>query len=235
MSTIASRYQPNGEHLPLRSDKPQTGTTSEPFSVNDPAGTNALVGIPGAYRVLYLLTSKQSTGADFERTREEPLLEDRGLDQKSKELGLEPQLLTRSTSARADNSFAHGRGGDYNQSIGTSESLRQKAGYIPPVGAESLHRGLTRSPSPVSSRATPYIGSTGPLQENLRTAKPRGWIRRLSMPVLSSLDSSKKTDSPSHNYSPQTWRSSLALPETKSRYRKTSLDIVGSESNQRRQ
>jgi len=53
------------------------------------------------------------------------------------------------------------------------------------------------------------------------------------MPVLSSLDVSKK-DSPVYNDSSQAWRSNLALPETNPRHRKTSLETLGSKSNQRR-
>ena len=238
VSTIATRYQPSGEHPPLRLDRSQTATTSERSSVNDAAGANASVGIPESHCTFYLLTSEQSKDADIERTRKEPLLEERDLDQRSKELESEPQRLIRSTSAIAENSFTRHRGGGHNQPTGAWETVgpRQKVSRsnMPPVGPESLQRGLTRSPSPVTPQSPPYPESTGPPQENPRTAKPRGWIRRLSMPVLSSLDGSKKTDSPLHNDSSRAWRSSLALPETKSRHRKTSLDTLGSKSNQRR-
>jgi len=238
VSTIATRYQPSSEHPPLRLDRSQTGTTSERSSVNDAAGANASVGIPGSHCAFYLLTSEQSKNTDTERIRKEPLLEERDIDRRSKELESEPQRLIRSTSAIAENSSIHHRGGGHNQPMGAWETVgtRQKASrsHMPPVGPESLQRGLTRSPSPMTPQSPPYPGSTGPPQENLRTAKPRGWIRRLSMPVLSSLDSSKKTDSPWHNDSSRAWRTSLALPETKSRYRKTSLDTLSSRSNQRR-
>ena len=237
VSTIAGRYQPSGEHSPLRSDRSQTGTTSEPSSANDAAGANASVGIPESHCGFHPLTSEQSTNTDFERTKREPLLEERDLGQRSRELEWEPQRLIRSTSTRAENFSTRDRGGGHNQPAGAWETVgpRQKVNrsHMPPVGAESLQRGLTRSPSPVSSQAPPYIGPTGSPQENPRTAKSRGWIRRLSMPVLSSLDGSKKTDSPSHNDSSRAWRSSLALPETTSRYRKTSLDTLGSKTNQR--
>lgn len=185
--------------------------------------------------MFYLLNSKQSMDADPERTREELLPEERDPEQRSKELE-GPQQLIGSTGARAENNFAHNRGGGRNQPADTWETVgRQRdRNHLPPVGAEPLQRGLTRSPSPVSSHAPPYIRPTGSPQESPRTAKPRGWIRRLSMPVLSSLDGSKKTDSPPYNDSPRAWRSSLALPETKLQHRKTSLDTPGSKSNQRR-
>lgn len=185
-----------------------------------------------------LLNTKQSMNVDLERTREELLLERRDLERRSKELELGPQRPIRSTSAQAENNFAHDRGGGNDQSADTWDIVgqRQKVSrnHMPPLGVEPLQRGLTRSPSPVSPRSPPYIGSTGSPVESPRTAKPRGWIRRLSMPVISSLDGSKKADSPLHNDSPRAWRSSLALPETKSRHRKTSLDTLGSKPNQRR-
>jgi len=168
--------------------------------------------------------------------RKEPLLKERDLEQRSKGLGSAPQRLIRSTSAQAENTSARDRGGRHNQPTDTWETVgaRQNVNprHMPPVGAESIQRGLTRSPSPVMFHTPPHIGSPGSPQET-RTAKSRGWIRRLSMPVLSSLDSSKKTHSPAHNSSSQ-WRSSLALPETNPRHRKTSLDTLGNKSNQRR-
>lgn len=237
VSTIATRYQPGGEHPPLRLDRSQTGTTSERSSVNDAVGANASVGIPESHCAFYLLTSEQSKNTDTEGTRKEPLLEERDLDRRSKELESEPQRLIRSTSVIPENSSTCYRGG-HNQPTGAWETIgtRQKVSrsHMPPVGPESLQRGLTRSPSPMTSQSPPYPRSAGPPQEDPRKAKPRGWIRRLSMPVLSSLDGSKKTDSPLHNDSSRAWRSSLALPETKSRYRKTSLDTLNSRSNQRR-
>lgn len=175
---------------------------------------------------------------DFERARKELLLKERDLERRSKELELERQRLIKPTSAHAENSPTPSHGGGYSQPLGTRESIdpRQSASprNIPPVSAEPLQRGLTRSPSPASPYTPPPAGSTGPPQENPRTAKPRGWIRRLSMPVLSSLEGSKKADSPVHNDSSQAWRSSLALPETNPRHRKTSLDTLVSKSNQRR-
>ena len=236
VSTIAGRYRPSGEHPPLQSDRSQTGTTSEPSSVNDAAGANTSVSIPESCCAFYLLINEQST--DFERRRKEPVLGERNLDQRSKELELESQRVIRSTSTRAEDSPTRDRGGGHNNPTGAWEIVgqRQKVGrsHTPPVGVESLQRGLTRSPSPLSPQAPPHIGPTDLPQENPRTAKSRGWIRRLSMPVLSSLDSSKKTDSPLHNDSYRAWRSSLALPETKSQHRKTSLDTLGGKSNQRR-
>lgn len=165
-------------------------------------------------------------------------LEDRGPDRRSKELELESQRDARPTSTRAENSLTHNRGGDRSQPTDAWEIVgsRQKVtrNHILPVGTEPLQRGLTRSPSPASPHAPPYVGSTSSPQDTPQAVKPRGWIRRLSMPVLSSLDGSKKIDSPSHNDSSHAWRSSLALPETNPRYRKTSLDTLGSKSNQRR-
>ena len=169
--------------------------------------------------------------------RKELLLKERDLDLRSKELELERQRLIGSTSAQAESPSTPNRGGR-NQPANTWEttSPRKNASprYMSPTGAEPLQRGLTRSPSPVSPHTPPHTGSIGSPQENTRTVKPRGWIRRLSMPVLSSLDGSKKTDSPVHNEPPQAWRSSLAIPETNPRHRKTSLDTLGSKSNQRR-
>ena len=188
--------------------------------------------------VLYLLISNQGTNADFERTRKQPLLKEQDFEQGSKELGLVPRRLIRSTSAQAENTSARDRGGRHNQPTNIWETVgpRQNVSprHMPPVAAESLQRGLTRSPSPVRSHTPPHIGSPGSPQEIPRTAKSRGWIRRLSMPVLSSLDGSKKTDSPAQNGSSQAWRSDLALPETNPRHRKTSLDTLGSKPNQRR-
>ncbi|KAF9650217.1 hypothetical protein BDM02DRAFT_1484078 [Thelephora ganbajun] len=219
VSTIAGRYQPGGEHPPVRSDGSQTGTTFEP-SFNDAAGANT-----------------SGTNTDFERTRREPLLQERDLDERSKKFNMGPQRLVRSTSAQVENSSIN-RGGDHNQPTSTREAvgLRQNMSirHAQPIGAESLQRGLTRSPSPMSSPAIPYMESSGSPQENPRTTKSRGWIRRLSMPVLSSLDGSKKVDSPVRGDSSQAWRSSLALPETKPRHRKASLDTLGRKSNQRR-
>ena len=175
---------------------------------------------------------------DFETARRELLLKERDLDQRSKELELERQQLIRSTSAQAESPSTRDRGGGHNQLAETWESagLRQnvRPRRMPPVSAEPLQRGLARSPSPVSPHTPPSAGSNGPPQDNSRSVKPRGWIRRLSMPVLSSLDGSKKVDSPVHNDLPQAWRSSLALPETNPRHRKASLDTLGSKSNQRR-
>ena len=175
---------------------------------------------------------------DFERTRKELLLKERDLERRTKELELERQQLIRSTSAQAESFPTRSYGGVHDKPANARETAGQwqNAGsrHTPLVEAETLRRGLTRSPSPVSPNNSPHVGSTGSPQENLRTAKPRGWIRRLSMPVLSSLEGSKKADSPVHNDAPQAWRSSLALPEANPRHRKTSLDTFGSKSNQRR-
>jgi hypothetical protein len=175
---------------------------------------------------------------DFERMRKELLLKERDLERRSKELEIDRQRLIRSTSAQTEIYPTRDRGGGHGQLANPQETAGLRQGisprHMPPVGAEPLQRGLTRSPSPVDSYTLPHTGSAGPPQENPQTAKPRGWIRRLSMPVLSSLDGSKKADSPVHNDSPRAWRSSLALPETNPRHRKTSLDALDSKSNQRR-
>lgn len=170
--------------------------------------------------------------------RKELLLKERDLEQGPKEHESEPQGLIGPTSAQAENSSRDRRSG-HNQPANIRETAGLRQNVIvghrtTSVGAESLPQGLTRSPSPVSPHNQPYIGSTGSTQENPRTAKSRGWIRRLSMPVLSSLDGPRKTDSPVHNDSSQTWRSSLALPETKPRHRKASLDTLGNKSNRGR-
>lgn len=211
--------------------------SSEPPS-NDAAGVNTSVCIPQHFCIVYLLITKQGGNMDLERTRRELLLKERDLERRSKELELERQRLIRSTSAQAERSPTRNHGGVHNKPAnvkGTADE-RQNMGprYTPLVGAESLPRALTRSPSPVTPHTPPYVGSTGSPQENPRTAKSRGWIRRLSMPVLSSLDGSKKVDSPVHNDSPQAWRSNLTLPQTNPRHRKTSLDTPGSKSNQGR-
>lgn len=235
--TITSRYQSDGEQSPQRSGRSQTRTIPEPFP-NYAAGADASVGIPGGHCVFPFLTSNQGTNTDFERTRKEPLRKERDLEQRSKELELEPHQLIRSASAQAENYFIRDRSGGHNRPADTGETvdLQQKVprSNIPPIGVDPLQQGSTRNPSPMSSYTPTYIGSTGSPQENPGPAKSKGWIRRLSMPVLSSLDGLKKTDSPLHDDSSQVWRSSLALPETKSRHRKGSLDTLGSKSNQRR-
>lgn len=184
---------------------------------------------------LCLLISIQGTNMNFDRTGKEPLPNERDPERRSRK----PELgLARSTSAQAENFTTCHHSGGHNQPTSTREaiSLQQNANArrVPPVDAVSLQQGLTRSPSLVSSRTPLSAGSPGSPQENPRLAKPRGWIRRLSMPVLSSFDGSKKPDSPMRNDSSQAWRSSLALPETNARHRKTSLDTLGSKSNQRR-
>lgn len=172
---------------------------------------------------------------DLERTRRELLLKERDLERRSKELELERQRLIKSTSAQPERSPTRNHGNIHNKPAnakGTAgEWQNVDPRYMPLVGAESLRRGLTRSPSPVTPHTPPYDEPAGSPQENPRTAKPRGWIRRLSMPVLSSLDGSKKVDSPAHDPS-QTWRGNLTIPETNPRHRKTSLDTPGSKSNQ---
>lgn len=153
---------------------------------------------------------------------------------------LEPQQrrVIRSTSAQAVNSSTRDHWGEHNQPASTWETIGPNQNVtthrIPPVEAERIQRGLTRSPSPVSPHATPDIGPPDSPQENPPMTKPRGWIRRLSMPVFSSLDGSKKSDSPTHSDSSQAWRSNLALPETRTRHRKASFDTLGGKSNQKR-
>jgi len=209
--------------------------SSEPSS-NDATGANTLVCIPQCFYLLYLLTTRQGENTDFERTRRGLLLKERDLERRSKELELERQRLIGSAGAQAESSPTRNHGNIHDKPANAKETAGewQNVGprYMPLVGAESLRRGLTRSPSPVTPHTPPYVGSTGSPQENPRTAKPRGWIRRLSMPVLSSLDGSKKVDSPVHNDSSQAW-SNLTLPQTNPRHRKTSLDSPGSKSNQR--
>lgn len=138
-----------------------------------------------------------------------------------------PRRLVRSTSVQGKNLSIHGTNDIHNPPTSTREAggLQQTmtASSVFAVEAEPPQQGITRSPLLVSSNTRPPAGSSGPPRESLRLAKPKGWIRRLSMPVLSSLDNSKKVNS-SVNDSSQAWRSSLALPETGTRYQKTSLD-----------
>jgi hypothetical protein len=167
-----------------------------------------------------------------------PLLEEQETEWRSRELELESQRLIQPTSSRPENSSTQDRSGDPNQPTGTRETVgleqNLNARRVPPIDTAILRQGLTRSPSTVSPQTLPQVGSPGSPQENPRMAKSRGWIRRLSTPVLSSLDGSKKPDSSVFNDSSQAWRSSLALPEIKTRHRKTSLDTPRSSSNQRR-
>jgi hypothetical protein len=197
--------------------------------------TNASVGVLWYNFKLDLIIGEQDIDMNFERMGKEPLPEERDPERRSRKHDLEPQVLTKPTSTRAENPSIRDRARGHNQSVNTREtvSLQQNVNIrrVPPVDVVSLQRGLTRSPSMVSSHTRLSTGLPGSPPENPRLAKSRGWIRRLSMPVLSSVDGSKKTDSPVHNDSSQAWRSSLALPETKARHRKTSLDT---QSNQRR-
>ena len=67
----------------------------------------------------------------------------------------------------------------------------------------------------VNTRETTRIQPTG-----TRPEKPKGWIRRLSMPVIgNALGDSKKGISSTDVTSHQFYRSSLALPEEDGRLR----------------
>lgn len=155
------------------------------------------------------------------------------MEQRSREFEFEPQRLVKSTSAQTVGPSTRDRSGDHNQPAATRESVGLQQNVVihrvSPVDVEPPRQGLTRSPSLITRHIPPNIGSSGSPQD-----KPKGWIRRLSMPVFSPFEGSKKPDSPMENDSSQTWGSSLALPETKPRHRKTSLDTLSSKSNQRR-
>ena len=175
---------------------------------------------------------------NFGRMEDGPQLEERDLGWKSEGPELVPRRLVRSTSVQGKNLSLHGTNDGHNLPTNTRKTggLQQivTTSGVFPVEIESPPQDITRSPFFVNSHTRPPAGSPGSPRESPRLAKPKGWIRRLSMPVLSSLDSSKKADSPTGNDSSQAWRSSLALPETSTRYRKTSLDTLGSRSNKRR-
>lgn len=168
---------------------------------------------------------------------EGPQPEERDLEWRSEGPELVPRRLVRSTSVQGGNLSLHGTNEGHDLSTSTRETggLQQivTTSSVFPVEAESPPQDITQSPFLVGSHTRPPAGSPGSPRESPRLAKPKGWIRRLSMPVLSSLDSSKKAGSPVGNGSSQAW-SSLALPEISTRYRKASLDTLGSKSHKQR-
>lgn len=213
VSTMASRYQPGSEHPPSNPERPRPVIPSE----------SSLDGITGAIAL--------STNMNLKRTRKDAIPEKRDIEQEPREPELGPQRLIRPTSAQVEKPSIDNRSEGQNQpassraTAGPLQNINTRRGL--PVEAGSPRQCLTQDASCVSPHPA---GSTSHPRENHRPGRPRGWLRRLSMPVLSSFDGSRKPDSPTNNDLSQAWRSSLALPESKTRHRKTSLGDFGSKS-----
>lgn len=233
ISTIAGKYQPGGGKSPGRPDRPHAGMTPESPS-NDAAGANALVGISGV-AVANNLIHKQGANTNCGRTVTESLPKEGNPERRTRVFELEPRRLVRSVSVQAKKHSSHDSDGGHNLLASTQEiGLRQGVGAHHVPFADSESQGSTQGPSAIS----PYIPTHNGLPDfprvNPRTVKSKGWIRRLSMPVLLSFDGSKRPGSPiNHDHPSRAWKSSLALPETKTRHRKASLDTLGGELNGR--
>jgi hypothetical protein len=77
--------------------------------------------------------------------------------------------------------------------------------------SQSRPVSLASTPAQSTPRTLASYSAASPVESLVRSHgnnKPKGWIRRLSMPVISSFESSKKSTGVS-----QPWRTSLALPE----------------------